>query len=180
MKNERRLVFKKRFDQRVPLISEGVRREICRRRATGQSMKEITADPDLPNQDLIYDLMWRDESFKKMYKAARMAYTEKIAEELRDKAAEARDFKGDPKGHMAHVQAVRLEVDTDKWLLSKLLAEEYGDELPNQQRGKAVSDLMSVIQSVAQLAWDNKPEPAKTEPAKAVVVESKLLEDKAK
>lgn len=165
------MVYNKRFDQHAPLISLGVQREICRRLATGKTLKEICADADIPKEHHIYDLIWRDPAFKRMYKDARLARAEVWAEQLRELASEAKNLDGiAEKKSMAHVQAIRLQVDTDKWLLSKLLNEEYGDELPEKNRGGATAgDAVQLIREVIKLTREEKV-------AKATVITPELNE----
>lgn len=158
----------KRFDQHAPIVSLSVQREICRLVAMGKTLKQVTRVDGIPTKAQIYGLMWRDPAFKRMYKDARLARAEVWAEEMREEAAKAKNLKGIPeKKAMAHVQACRLVVDTDKWLLSKILADEYGDELPDQRRGKAVGDFLEVIRGVNKLARDD-PQP-KTVKATVVI-----------
>lgn len=172
-----RQVFNKRFDQHAPLISLGVQREICRLLATGKTVKEIVEVEGIPSRDQIYNLMWRDPVFKRMYKDARICRAEVWAEELREKAAEGKNLDDIPeKKAMAYVQAIRNIVDTDKWLLSKILREEYGDDLPvgDPRRGNAIGDVLQVIKEVQKLARAEAP--IKT--AKATVVPELQLHEK--
>ena len=159
-KKPARKKFMARFDQHAPVIGIAVQREICRRVAAGESMKVIEAVEGIPAKHQIYDLIWRDPNFKRMYKDARMAQMLILAEELREVAAEAKNLKNvAEKKAMAHVQAIRLQVDTDKWLLSKLLKDEYGDDLPPAGGNRdAMSSVLDIIREVSKLARE-EPKP---------------------
>ena len=119
-------------------------------------MKQIESDERMPRRQHIYHLLWRDAEFKRMYHDARAARAAVRAEELSELAAKAADLGGlDAKKSMAHVQAIRLQVDTDKWLLSKILPREYGDELPDKgDKRSQVGDVLEIVRAVAQLARD--------------------------
>jgi len=149
--------FVAKFDQHAPIIGIQVRREICKRIARGEKVRDICEVDGIPDRHHVYDLIWRDPDFKRMYYDARLARAEVWAEELRENAAEAARLDNIPeKKSMAHVQAIKLQVETDKWLLGKLLPQQYGEnQVPTGE--KAVGDVLAIIREVATLARSEKP-----------------------
>lgn len=154
-----RLVFDRKFDQNTPLIRSTVKREICKLISRGLTMDKICEVEGIPPKHIIYDLIWRDAEFEKMYRAARLSAAEVWANEIRENAAKAANLDSvAEKKSMAHVQAIRLQVDTDKWLLSKMLRAQYGDDLPAED-GKSANTMLEIIKAVAQLARTPAAEP---------------------
>ena len=86
----------------------------------------------MPEAKSIYNWL-RDvdkEWFLQHYMRAMSTRAELIAEEiieLSDTSVE--DIEGDDKSDGARVQARKLQVDTRKWVLSKMLPKKYGDKL---------------------------------------------------
>jgi hypothetical protein len=173
-KGKQRLVFKHRFDQRPAIVGEQTKRQICKLVAQGMYMKDVVRQEGIPPQHVIYDMIWRDPEFKQMYKAARMAAAEVWADKLRELASEASDLHGVPeKKSLAHVQAIRLQVDTDKWLLSKMLREEFGDDL-SPKGGGGTATMLEIIKAVALLART----PAEPKPVMARVIVPEIEDSK--
>lgn len=136
-------------------------------------MKKICEGEGIPPKHVIYDLLWRDPEFEAMYRKARLAAAEVWANELRELAEEAKNLSSIPeKKSMAHVQAIRLQVDTDKWLLSKMLRGQYGDDLPAED-GKSANTMLEIIKAVAQLARPSEPKTVQ-----ARVIDVPAIEDK--
>jgi len=70
------------------------------------------------------------KSYWEEYQAAVMRRAALWAEELVELADDtSQDHNADGKGNMAAVARSRLQVDTRKWLLSKLIPRQYGDSM---------------------------------------------------
>jgi len=112
---------------------------ICERLASGESLVSVTNDPEMPSETTV--IRWlsddRYSEFRAMYVRARAQQAEHWADELIDLADSARGQPGRP-ADQAEVQALRLAVDTRKWVLSKLLPRRYGDRIDLQQDGQLV------------------------------------------
>ena len=119
--------------------SDEIAAEICRRISLGESLVSVTNDPAMPSETTV--IRWlsddRYSEFRAMYVRARGQQAEHWADELIDLADSARGQPGHP-ADQAEVQALRLAVDTRKWVLSKLLPRRYGDRIDVQQDGQLV------------------------------------------
>lgn len=108
-------------DALVPIILE-------RMRTTGDSVKAACRE-----LNVAFDKIWDrlgSPRFAQAYQEAFALRTQLWAEGLRDMASDRNDDRNaDGKGNMAAVARSRLEVDTTKWLLSKLIPRQYGDTL---------------------------------------------------
>lgn len=107
--------------------------EICRRLAGGESLRAICRSPRLPNISTI--LAWlfdgKHEPFSEQYARARAAQAEFWADEIVGVADSVPRVK-------AAVAKARLQVDTRKWVASRLLRKKYGDR---PEEGEAANPL---------------------------------------
>lgn len=86
--------------------------------------------------------------FVQPYQEAFALRAQMWAEELTDISDDTReDRNADGKGNMAAVARARLQVDTRKWLLSKLIPKQYGDQLT----------LTGADGGPIQISWADKP-----------------------
>jgi hypothetical protein len=87
--------------------------------------------PDITN---VLNWIQADELFYQQYARARELQMELMAEEILelsdDKASDGEAFVG-----INHVHRARLQVDTRKWLMSKLAPKKYGDKLNLEHSG---------------------------------------------
>jgi hypothetical protein len=86
----------------------------------GESLRKICADDHLPEAATVHRWVIEDrEGFYKQYTRARQAQAVMWAEEILEMADDSD----------ADHQRSRLQVDTRKWLLSKVLPKVYGDKV---------------------------------------------------
>lgn len=119
-------------DGRPSIYSEELVTEICRRLSEGESLRKICMEPDMPSQATIYFWLLDEDKkdFLEKYERARSSQAEILFEELDEYAQSAvDDVVGDDKSDNARVSARKLQVDTLKWRLSKMLPKKYGDKL---------------------------------------------------
>lgn len=86
----------------------------------------------MPSQATIYFWLLDEDKkdFLEKYERARSSQAEILFEELDEYAQSAvDDVVGDDKSDNARVSARKLQVDTLKWRLSKMLPKKYGDKL---------------------------------------------------
>ena len=106
---------------------------ICLRIASGESLRKITADPDMPCQATVFNWLSREKSFLEQYMRAREAQMEVMAQEIIDIADDSsRDTivtEDGSKPDAEWINRSRLRVDTRKWLMSKLAPKKYGDKI---------------------------------------------------
>ncbi len=105
---------------RPTIYSRAITDEICERIAQGQSLITICKDKHLPCVRLVQGWL-SDESkilFLQDYACARDAQADYYADEMLSIAENEPD-----------VQRARLQIDTRKWIASKLKPKKYGDKL---------------------------------------------------
>ena len=102
--------------------SDELATEICLRVASGQSLRTICLDPEMPCRDTIWRWSLDDEKgFAKKFERARLIQAHGYVDEIMDIADGDGDF-----------QHNRLRVDTRKWYASKVIPKIYGDRQIHQ------------------------------------------------
>lgn len=117
---------------RPTIFTDDLASEICARIASGESMRSICRDDNMPVMSTV--MLWlvdgNHQIFSEQYAKARQIQAETLADELFDIADDgsndwmAKHGKDDEPGYVLngeHVQRSRLRVDTRKWYLSKVL-----------------------------------------------------------
>jgi len=127
--------------------TEALAAEICRRLASGESLRSICRDEAFPHESTVRGWVVDDhEGFSTHYTRARDIGLDVMADEILEISddgsndwMERLDKDGEAAGWQLngeHVQRSRLRVDTRKWVLSKLAPKRYGDRLDMQHSGK--------------------------------------------
>jgi len=99
--------------------------EICERIADGQSVKAICSDMHMPCRQAVHEWIASNRNgFGDMFARACEARAEHWADEI---VAIADGVAGCTDN--AAVNAARLQIDTRKWIASKLLPRRYGDRI---------------------------------------------------
>jgi hypothetical protein len=112
-KRQTLMAGKSEFDASIGLA-------ICSRIAGGESLRKICSDPDMPVQSTVFKWLSSNEAFSKQYAHARTVQMEAMAEEILEIADSADSENYNPS---------RLQVDTRKWLMSKLAPKKFGDKV---------------------------------------------------
>ena len=89
---------------------------ICLHISRGNSLRSFCSAPDAPDASTIYDWIHRHSEFAEQYARARGVQAEHWADELVELADKSVD-----------AQKARLQIDTRKWVASKLLPKKYGE-----------------------------------------------------
>jgi terminase small subunit-like protein len=108
--------------------------------SSNDSLKAICeSDESLPEPRTVYRWLAAHPEFGQMYARAKEIQCHAIAEGIREIAADGRNdwmerlaFHGGSPGWEINGECVnrsKLRVDTDKWLLSKLMPRKYGEKL---------------------------------------------------
>lgn len=94
----------------------------------GRSLKSICLADDMPERTVVYDWISRidyrigDDTFANMYDRARLDGSDSMADDMQELSDNAGLTKEE-------VLKARLQVETRKWLASKLKPRKYGDKL---------------------------------------------------
>ena len=99
---------------------------ICERLASGESLRAICSDEDMPNRQTILNWLNDKAEFVGHYARAR----EDQAEAHADRIIEIADDESIDAHHK------RIMVDARKWVASKLKPKRYGDKLDLEHKGE--------------------------------------------
>lgn len=114
--------------------------------AEGVSLSAMCRLPGMPAPITVITWRQTDPTFSKAYDDARRHLAERYAQDVVDLADSARGLDA------AGVQAVRLAVDTRKWVASKILPHTYGDNVQVQHSGSlsiaSISDRLRKVEPV--------------------------------
>lgn len=114
---------------REPLIAE-----ICERLAEGQSLRSICEDPHMPSIGTFLGWVAENSTLAEQYARAKAIGLDVLAEEMlaiADTPQEGETITskewGEERKTGDMIEHRRLQVDTRKWLLSKLAPKKYGE-----------------------------------------------------
>lgn len=124
---------------RPSAFAQALADKICERLASGESLRSICRDEDMPNERTVRRWVYDDvEGFSPQYARARDIGLDSMADELLEIADDGtndwmeRQGKDGESYYVANGEAMgrsRLRVDTRKWLLSKIAPKRYGDSI---------------------------------------------------
>lgn len=103
---------------RPSIYSEELAAKILARIATGESVRSVSRDNEMPAMSTIFDWAINNTTFSEHYARAKQIGAEIEAEEIEEIA---RDIN-------TPVDRAKLIVDTKKWNLSKKLPKRFGDK----------------------------------------------------
>ena len=118
--------------------SEAERKQIadvvCEAMRGGLSMRKACIEAEI---SVSCFMVWvaEDEKIQEQYACAREALIDKIADETIDIADEPVGMTDNGATDSGAVAKQRLQVDTRKWLLSKLAPKKYGEKVENTMLG---------------------------------------------
>ena len=134
---------------RPTIYSDELATTICARIASGESVRSICQDDDMPVKSTV--MLWlidgEHQFFSDQYAKARQIQAETLADELFDIADDGtndwmkRTGKDGEEAYILNGEAVarsRLRVDTRKWFLSKVLP-----RFSEKQEGPSTSDKLA-------------------------------------
>src|SRR5690349_18899450 len=118
-------------------FTEEVFDRICDRMSGGEGLRKICADDGMPSRSTFLRWIKNNDERQERYQQAREAGFDWIAEEIiriSDDAAgdyfvEDRNGQSIVVPDHARVQRARLQVDSRKWILSKIAPRKYGDKV---------------------------------------------------
>jgi hypothetical protein len=91
---------------------------ICEQIANGKSLRRICSDAGMPSVSTVCNWLGEDAAFAKRYARAREQQSDHFVDEMVEIADNAED-----------AQKARLQIDTRKWIASKMRPKVYGDKL---------------------------------------------------
>ncbi|MCC7079472.1 MAG: hypothetical protein IT530_02275 [Burkholderiales bacterium] len=126
-------------------LTEAQKTRICNEVALGRSLRKVLKAKGMPSMPKLLSELDRDAGFASRYARARARGIELHIDQIIDLADSATP---------QNAQAVRLRVDTRKWLASKLVPKVYGDRL-DLAGGVAVVDVENPdgLAAARRIAW---------------------------
>lgn len=110
---------------RAPVrYSEEIADEIIERMIEGEALRQICRDAHMPTAGAVVHWTEHNSAFAQRYARAREALADRIADELLELADSVAGC-----ADMGVVQAARLQIDTRKWIASKLMPRRYGEKV---------------------------------------------------
>lgn len=111
--------------------------KICECLADGQSMRTVCAQEDMPAMSSVFKWLRENEEFSHQYAKAKEESSDAMAEDLLNIAdtpvmGEIKTIKPDGTVEIKQDEMLghrRLQVDTRKWLMSKMKPKKYGEKL---------------------------------------------------
>lgn len=111
---------------RPSIYSPDLAAAICERLVTGESLRAICRDPDMPAISSVFLWMSVHKGFSEQYARARAEQADAKFDELEELAATATPETA---------SVVKLQVDTRKWVLSRMAPKKYGDKVQQEVSG---------------------------------------------
>jgi hypothetical protein len=147
MPKEKKETTKKKAG-RPSIYSDELALEICTRIGRGQSLKKITDDPNMPDDNTVYKWIHTDvNGFKDKYARACEERSEAMAEDILSIADDGTNDWMTVEGKNGNeyqvvnneaMQRSRLRIETRKWLMAKTKPKKYGDKIDVTSDGKAL------------------------------------------
>ena len=134
-------------------FNQEVAGKICARLCSGESLRTIVRDEDMPASATVFRWLAAHENFREQYAQAREVQADAIFEEILDIADDGsndwmeRNAKDNP-GYEAngeHIQRSKLRIDARKWMAGKLSPKKYGEKAALELSGKDGAPLIPAI-----------------------------------
>ena len=120
---------------RPAMYSPELADEILRRLEESESMVKICNSAGMPSRTTVFKWIETDKSFADKYARAKDVGLEMMAEEMLKIADDPVGSTDTGATDSGAVQKQRLQVDTRKWLLSKLAPKKYGERTKVEHSG---------------------------------------------
>lgn len=126
---------------------------ICERIADGNSLRSICAEDGMPSKSMVMRWLSQHAEFRDQYARAREAQADALFDEIiaiADAPLIGEKIKIDKDGNKEitrgdMIEHRRLQVDTRKWMASKLLPKKYGDKQQLEHSGVDGAPLVPII-----------------------------------
>lgn len=113
-------------------------------------MRTVCLAEDMPDKTSVFMWMRTNKEFLSQYTRAKEEAADAMYEEIQDISDDgiATIKNSAEKKSGAVAQIVRLQVDTRKWMMSKMKPKKYGEKLDMTSDGRALS--INIVESVAK------------------------------
>lgn len=126
---------------RPSIYSQELADKICEQLAEGKSLRTVCKSENMPSLSSVFSWFRTKPEFLQQYTRAKEESADAYVEEMQDLADEAALDKD-------AINKARLQIDTRKWVASKLKPKRYGDKLDMTTNGKDLpTPLLNVLRS---------------------------------
>jgi hypothetical protein len=131
---------------RPSLYSDELAHRICTEIATGKSLSAVCRGEGMPCRDSVRAWVAENAGFRAQFDQAKIWWAHSVAEEIDDLADRAQEIATASakagENPNAAIAALKLQIDSKKWLLSKIVPTIYGDRQTTELVGAGGSDLI--------------------------------------
>ena len=131
----------KKPNGRPTIYTESLAAKICQRIADGESIRAICNDPNIPSTTTVFRWIASEKckGFRELYEASMQIRLETLGDGLIDLADAPIERNAAGAIDSAAVQIRRLQIETRRWILSKLLPRKYGDRMNLDHQGDGIT-----------------------------------------
>lgn len=158
-------VVSKKKDGRPSDYTVEISKEICLRISNGRSVSSVCRDADMPSRPTFYKWVADNEEFLNRYREAVKQRAEYHFDEMLDIADEVG-------AEAAEIAKAKLQIDTRKWILSRMDATKYGDKMEVDNKSSDGSMTPQAVPDYSRLSDDELRQYAE--------LESKAASDKSR
>ena len=141
---------------RPALYSPELGQELCDRISQGNSLRKVCDADDMPAWTTVFKWLRIDNTFAQQYAQARELWADAEFDrmmEIADTVREGQKVKTLPDGTKEvttgdMVDRAKLQVDTRKWALARMMPRKYGDRMTQELTGAGGKELVVTIRSV--------------------------------
>lgn len=133
---------------RPSLFTQDLADRICAELALGRSMRAVCREDWCPAMQTVFRWLRENDAFREQYARAKEESADALIEEMAEIADMPPAYTAEGKIDPADVNNRRLQIDTRKWLASKLKPKRYGDKLEVGGAGKDGAVLVQVVTGV--------------------------------
>jgi hypothetical protein len=131
---------------RPSIYTDELAATICEQIACGRSLSEICRDEGMPDRHSVRKWVSERADFRAQYAEARIWWAHSVAEDIDDLTNSApliaAEAEAAGRNGNAAVQALKVQIDSKRWLLSKIVPTIYGDRLTQEISGPNGRDLI--------------------------------------
>lgn len=122
---------------------------ICDRIATGESLRRICTDEDMPHHITVIRWLGKHDDFASRYAHARDIQAQTFVDKMLD-VAESAPERNPITGALdaASVAHIRNKIATMQWLAAKLAPKKYGDKLDLNHGGQKDNPITAVLSKI--------------------------------
>lgn len=122
---------------------------ICERIADGESLRKICSEPSMPNKATVFRWLAQFPTFSDQYARCREEQAETHADGLVDISDERPPLDQFGKVDPGYVAAMRLRIDTRKWVASKLKPKKYGERVQQDVTVTTLTEVLAAVDGTA-------------------------------